>query len=113
MRRLPLVLLLAGLTGAPFIAALGAGPGDSGRAPGTHAKGVDLAGTVSNDGKTLLAEDDNAWSITNADVLRDFAGRHVTVKCRMDPGRRSIRVLYVLDPDTKRSSNLRDSAFRR
>lgn len=91
----------------------GAVPSGNDRAPATSTKGVNLAGKVSQDGKTLLTEDDNVWSVSNADALKGFAGRDVTVKCRMDPGKRSIRVLYVFEPSKSHSANLSDSAFRR
>jgi hypothetical protein len=113
MRRFPLALLLLGLLASPLMDARGAFPGDSTRPPGVSTKGINLAGRVSDDGKTLLAEDDNTWNVNNADMLHGLEGRYVTLKCRMDLSKRAILVLYVFPPDTKRSPNLRDSAFRR
>jgi hypothetical protein len=91
----------------------GSSSGGNDHTPAASTKGVNLAGKVSQDGKTLLTEDDNVWSVSNADTLKGFAGRDVTVKCRMDPDKRSIRVLYVFEPNKSNSANLRDSAFRR
>jgi hypothetical protein len=88
-------------------------PGDSRGQPAASVKGVDLAGKVSTDGKALIAEDDNIWSVSNADALKGFEGRHVTVKCRMDVAKHAIRVLYVVQPLVRHSANLNDSAFRR
>jgi hypothetical protein len=77
-------------------------------------KGVDLAGKVSGDGKALLADDDNAWTVNNTEALKGLEGRHVTVKCRMDVTKHTIRIFYVMHPlIVTRSANLNDSAFRR
>lgn len=111
MRRLSLIVLVFALVASPLTMTWGFARGGNARPPG--AQGVNLAGSVLNDGKTLLADDDNPWSVNNADALKSYAGEHVTVKCRMDPGKRSIRVLYVVEPETRNSANLRDSAYRR
>jgi hypothetical protein len=110
MRGFPIALLLS-VMASPLMNARGPVPSDRTRPSGVQ--GVNLSGKVSNDGKMLLADDDNTWSVSNADVLKGLEGRYVTVKCRMDPGKRAIRVLYVFEPDTKHSANLGDSAFRR
>ena len=109
LRAVAFLMVVAALS----IPACASSPGDSGRVQGARVKGVDLAGVVSNDRKILLADDDNAWTVDNADTLKGFEGRHVTVKCRMNPGQRAIRVLYVLVGETRRAANLGDSAFRR
>jgi hypothetical protein len=110
MPRLALALVLL-LMPASLTMSAASSPADSKRP--AYAKGVDLAGVVSTDRKSILADDDNAWRVDNADALKGFEGRHVTVKCRMDPGKGAIRVLYVVQPSTGHSANLRDSAFRR
>jgi hypothetical protein len=68
---------------------------------------------VSTDGKALIAEDDNIWSVSNAGALKGLEGRYVIVKCRMDVAKHAIRVLYVIQPLARHSANLNDSAFRR
>lgn len=113
MRRFVLAVLSLSLMASPLMNAGGPVPGNNNQPSGVSGRGVDLAGRVSNDGKTLLADDDNIWSVNNADVFKGLEGRYVTVKCRMDPSKRAIRILYVFEPDTKHSANLRDSAFRR
>jgi hypothetical protein len=113
MRRFSLATLAFILVTSLTTGAQAAVPGDSGRQPSVSAKGVDLAGKVSNDGKALLADDDNSWSVSNASMLKGFEGRHVTVKCRMDLSRHAIQVLYVVQPATTHGPNLADSAFRR
>lgn len=108
MRRLATAAL-----GFVFVAALvtSAHGGDATRAK--PAKGVNLTGQLSNDGKTLLADDDNIWNVSNPDVFKGLAGRHVTVTCRMDLNKHAILVLYVVQPAVTHSANLSDSAFHR
>jgi len=77
------------------------------------AKAVTIAGTVSNDGKTLVSEQDDAWTVSNADVLKGQEGREVTVKCRPDPAKHSIHVFFVKPAETRDIANRGDSAFRR
>jgi hypothetical protein len=75
---------------------------------------VILAGKVSDDGKRLLTDDENKWSVANVDALKGLEGRYITVKCRMDVSKQSIRVLSVEEPsETKHAAHLGDAAFRR
>lgn len=86
-------------------------PGDNTR---VILKGVSLSGQISANGKIFKADDDNAWTITNMDSIKGFEGHYVTVNCRMDPDKRSIRVLFVVEqPSNRHAANLNDSAFRR
>jgi hypothetical protein len=113
MRRFSLAVLLLGLMAAPLMEAQTAGK-DSYRQQGASTKGVNLAGKVSKDGKTLLADDDNVWSVSNAGKLQGFEGRNVTVKCQTDPDKRAIHVLSVVDPSQDHfPANSKDSAFRK
>jgi hypothetical protein len=74
---------------------------------------VNLTGKVSLDGKVLVAEDDNEWIVSNAEALKGFENRSVTVKCRMNPDTRTIRVLSVVEPGKSSNAHLSDAAFRR
>lgn len=76
-------------------------------------KGVVLTGEVSRDGKKLLADDDNEWTVSNADSLKGLSGRYIAVRCRMDPATRSIRVLSIVDQPAANHAQLGDAAFRR
>ena len=76
-------------------------------------KAVSLSGRVSNDGTVLVADDDNPWTVTNVEALKGFERQYVTVRCRMEPERRAIRVFSVLGPGENHPHNLGDSAFRR
>jgi hypothetical protein len=111
--RILLAAWMFGFIAAPLMAAQASVPGDNTRPAGASINGVDLAGKVSKDGRALLADDDNTWSVSNADALKGLEGRYVTVKCRMDLNKHAIRVLYVIQPLTKHTANLSDSAFRR
>ena len=112
MRRFSLVILVLGLMAAPLLEAQTAGK-DSYRQGGTSMTGVDLAGKVSNDGKTLIAEDNNVWNVNNAGKLQGFEGRDVVVRCRMQLDQRAIQVLHVVEPGQHFPANSKDSAFRR
>jgi hypothetical protein len=79
----------------------------------THQKGVNLSGEVSNDGKTLLADDENHWAVSNADALKGLEGRYVTVRCRMNLNNRTIQVLSIVDEPGRKHARMDDAAFRR
>lgn len=110
MRRLPCAVLAFFLLASPFTYAAG----DNTRPTSAHSKGVVLSGKVSDDGKQLVADDDNNWKVTNMDALKGLEGRYVTVKCRMDVSKQAIHVLSVEEPsETKHTAHLGDAAFRR
>jgi len=110
MRRLPRTALAVLLLTSTFTHAAG----DSTRPTSPYTKGVLLSGKVSDDGKLLVADDDNGWAVTNMDTLKGLEGRYITVKCRMDIRRQAIRVLSIEDPSqTKHPAHLGDAAFRR
>jgi len=73
-----------------------------------------LSGKVSEDGKQFIADDDNRWTIANADAIKGLEDRYVILKCRMDVDKRTIRVLSAEDPsEAKHTAHLGDAAFRR
>lgn len=107
----PLSLTVLLLSGLVFTQAQSAAASDTTR---IQTKGVVLSGQVSQDGKKLLADDDNEWTISNADSLKGMEGRYISVKCRMNPSQLSIRVLFILDqPATTHAAHTGDAAFRR
>lgn len=111
MRRIPLAALAFLLAVSLVIAQAVALPGDG---TPVRLKGVTLSGQISGNGKVLRADDDNDWTISNADAVKGFEGRYITVNCRMEPEKRVIRVLFIVEhPSSSRSANLGDSAFRR
>lgn len=78
-------------------------------------KAITIAGTVSLDGKTLVTDQDDLWTISNAEVLKGQEGRHITVKCSVSPDKRALQVLFIKTEGggTKQAANWGDSAFRR
>jgi len=81
--------------------------------PATSPKsGVTLSGAVSADAKTFTTDDENEWTVLNAEALKGFEKRYITVQCRIEPEKRAIRVLSVSRP-VEHPPNLGDSAYRR
>jgi hypothetical protein len=78
-------------------------------------KAVSISGQISMDGKTLVSEDNDIWSVTNPNVLAGHEGQLVSVKCQVYPDKSEIRVLSVkvAKMEVKSASNKSDSAFRR
>jgi hypothetical protein len=79
----------------------------------TAHKAVALSGRVSDDGKFLVSEDQDRWSVSNPSVLAKHTGRLVTVKCQLASDQNSIHVLAVKPAETKYVAIHGDSAFRR
>jgi len=108
MRSFSLLLLIISLAGP--VAVSQDAPASK---AGLHPKAVTISGTVSNDGKTLVSEHDDTWTISNAEVMKGQEGRQVTVKCRPDPAKGSIHVFFFRPVETRYIANNGDSAFRR
>jgi hypothetical protein len=79
----------------------------------TAKKAVTLSGRVSDDGRTLVSEDQDRWEVNNPGTLVSHAGRVVTVKCQLSPDQGSIHVLSVKAAETKYVAAHGDAAFRR
>jgi hypothetical protein len=77
-------------------------------------KKLTITGMVSNDGKTILGEQNTAWIVTHAEKLQDFLGHQVSVKGTLDPLTNQLRVLSgkMTQEAGTYTSRLRDSAFR-
>ena len=73
---------------------------------------VTLSGSVSADGMSLMSGKDE-WNVRNADVLSGYEGRRVIVKCVVDRGESTIRVLAIKSVQPESRAYLSDSAFRR
>lgn len=78
------------------------------------AKSITMSGSVSADGKSLIAKNGESWLVTNPDVLTTHQNQQVKVKCETSADH-SIRVLSVRTLATPASfhPNPSDSAFRR
>ena len=78
------------------------------------AKAVTISGTLSSDGKTLVSDQDDVWTVSNAEALKGHEGRQVVVKCRPDSKAHSIHVYFLVRRDEPRyAADRGDSAFRR
>jgi len=78
-------------------------------------KAVSIFGQISKDGKTLVSEENDIWSVTNPNVLAGHEGQQVSVKCQVNPDKNEIHVFSVKVAlmELKPASNKTDSAFRR
>jgi hypothetical protein len=71
-----------------------------------------IAGEVSQDETTLISNDINKWVVTNAALLKGYAGKYVTVRCQVDPDKHVMHVLSIMRQELLKY-NPNDSAFRR
>ena len=71
-----------------------------------------IAGEVNEDGTILVSEEINKWVVTNAALLKGYAGAHVTVRCHVDPDKHAMQVLSIVRQELVKY-NPSDSAFRR
>jgi hypothetical protein len=76
-------------------------------------KAVTLSGRVTDEGKTLVSEDADRWTVSNPGALAGQSGHLVTVKCQLSPDQSSIHVLSVKAAETKYLATHNDAAFRR
>jgi hypothetical protein len=112
MKRITFSVAIIGVASLLTAVQASALPGDTTRSTAV-AKGMNLSGKVSSDGKTFLADDDNKWTVSNPAALKGQEGRYVTVKCRMDLNHRAIHVLSVYQAEAGMNRAGGDSAFRR
>lgn len=77
------------------LCALGAAQNAPKSASSTKIKKLTITGMVSNDGKTILGEQNTAWIFANAEKLQNFLGHQVPVKGTLDPLTNQLRVLSV------------------
>ena len=71
---------------------------------------VMISGRISNDGKTLVSEDQDQWVVSNPGALAAEKGHAVTVKCQLSPDQTSIHVLSV---NLGEYMTRQDAAFRK
>src|SRR5271169_2828093 len=78
-------------------------------------KAVSISGHISLDGKTLVSEENDIWSVANPKVLAGHEGQQVSVKCQVFSDKNEIHVFSVKPAllEVKSASNKADSAFRR
>ena len=78
-------------------------------------KAVSIAGQISLDGKKLVSEENDVWSVINPDALAGHQGQQVLVKCQVIPDKNEIHVFSVKPAllEVRAASNKADSAFKR
>ena len=86
--------------------------GDGMRPAAASPKSVDLAGKISDDAKSFLADDGNQWTISNVAAVKGREGRNVVLQCRMDLEKRALHVLGIRQEQPQKAK-LGDAAFRR
>jgi hypothetical protein len=85
------------------------------KAAKSSAKAITISGQISLDGKTLVSEENDIWSVSNPNVLAGHEGQQVLVKCQMNADKNEIHVFSIKAAlmEVKSASNKTDSAFRR
>ena len=78
-------------------------------------KAVTLTGQASADGKTLVADNDDIWTVTNPNVLAGHEGQYVSVRCQANPDKKELHLFTVKAAarDAKYVAKSSDAAFRR
>ena len=78
-------------------------------------KAKTITGQVSDDGRTLVSDDDDIWFVNNPNILARHVGEQVRAKCQVFPAKNEIHVFSVkLDlREVRYVSSRGDSAFRR
>ena len=104
-----LLLVLFALT-----ASLSFAQDNAGRVPAKMKK-ITISGRVVSEGAGIAEEGDKIWTITNAEMLRAYAGARVMVKGLLNPATGLIQGLSVKPASTPVTTAARigDSAFRR
>jgi hypothetical protein len=120
MKKWFLVLLAVALLMPIVAAAQHSSKAAEGKPTGSQAaivarKAVSIAGQISLDGKKLVSEENDVWSVINPDVLAGHKGQQVLVKCQVFPDKNEIHVFSVKPAlvEVKAASNKADSAFKR
>ena len=106
--------VLAGVVVVLALAAVAAAQRSTKPGPVTATKEVVISGEVRDQGKSLVSNEINKWTVENSEALKVHDGDHVTAKCRVDPDHHTIHVLAInpREADT-RTARIGDSAFRR
>jgi hypothetical protein len=73
-----------------------------------------ISGEVRDEGRSLVSDEINKWTVDNSDILKGKEGSYLAVRCHVDSDKHTIHILSInvqqAGAPTMRSS---DSAFRR
>ena len=78
-------------------------------------KAITLLGQVSADGKSLLGDNDDIWTVSNPNALAGHEGLYVSLRCQANFNKNEIYV-FSAKPAVKAAKDVGktgDSAFRR
>ena len=73
-------------------------------------KSGNVKGTISQDGKTLVADDGKSWTIANPDAVKGHEGHHVELKGSADSATNQIQVSSVKMLKGDKGSMKKDSS---
>ena len=79
-------------------------------------KTISVTGKMSDDGRVLVRDaDSKIWTVSNPELLQDYAGREVVIRCQIMPESNEIHVVSVkpVKGETAYATKWGDSAFRR
>lgn len=115
MARRTLVILAAVLLVLTPILARAGQNEDAAQACSVSKKVVSISGTVANDAKTFVSDSQSKlWTVANPVALRNFEGRHVSLRANVDRVNGSVIVKSVrMVPDQTYHARVDDAAFRR
>jgi hypothetical protein len=83
------------LTSVVALAQYGAQPPDASKS-GTSMKSVSITGTISDDGKTFVSDEDSkSWRISNPDAVKGHEGHHVILQAGVDADKSQLHVMSL------------------
>ena len=93
-----------------------AGQSDALKTPSSNSKKiVRISGTIASDAKSVVSDTQGKiWTIANPDALRNYEGRHVTLRANLDRVNGCVNVKSVrIVADQTYHASMDDAAFRR
>jgi hypothetical protein len=68
---------------------------DTGKS-GTSMKAVSITGTISDDGKMFVSDEDGkSWTISNPDAVKGHEGHHVTLQAQVNADKSEVHVMSL------------------
>jgi hypothetical protein len=90
-----LSFVLALLMSAVALAQYGSQQPDTGKS-GTSMKAVSITGTISDDGKMFVSDEDGkSWTISNPDAVKGHEGHHVTLQAQVNADKSEVHVMSL------------------
>jgi hypothetical protein len=87
--------VLALLMSAVALAQYGSQQPDTGKS-GTSMKAVSITGTISDDGKMFVSDEDGkSWTISNPDAVKGHEGHHVTLQAQVNADKSEVHVMSL------------------